>query len=1199
MNAMKLATPALRVLLAGSVAVGTLGSGGFAFGHGSCRQTGPEFDGDCTHYNAGTTVSRPSQPNVSEGPAPDLGAAGFSISIDGVGPSGSGTGTAAAPRTIAGAPARPDRLRQIDRMLDIAGVDLTYDGLGARPRLAIATRDLRAGYQAGERVEFRASSNYPAWIRQAEVVILDARGRTLGSVPIAPNGTAAWVMPAADPRSPEDSGEYQYFLRATDAGGRRDETRRVALNRVARALAPELDGPVIAAGEGEDMTARRGIPVYGGAITVSGQTGGGQQVAVMGETVPVDASGRFVMQRILPPGTHGVAISVDGRRLDRSVTIENSEWFATGIADLTVGRSAGETWKLGRLAGFAQGVLANGTRITASVDTQEEELRDLFRNFGRKNPDQTLREMKSEDVFTTFGDDSTMTELAPTSGKFFLRAERDRSHLQWGDFKPRESTGLTVRTERALYGLSGEYRSPEVTDAGESRLRFTGFAAEADSLMQRDVLRATGGSSYFLSRRDILLNSESVYVQIISRTTGLVVETRRLSEGTDYRINPVQGVVILNRPLSPSSAGDGLVSANPLGDYDVNLVAQYEYAPTGGDVDGYTAGARAETWASDTLRLGASVLRETSGIADNTLTGVDLLLRQGEARSLLLEYATSEGPGFGSTFSLNGGMDLEPSNPSYGLPGQRASSWRIAGQTDLGFAGMQGEIAGFFDHKDAGFSSPDQEFQYDQDAWGLSGRLALSARSDLTFGAEGLKRADGQREETARLGFAHRFDPVWLLEGEVAHDRREGLTISEEDLGARTDAALRLTWTRNEDLSIWGFVQGTLARDDTRLRNDRIGLGSRLRLNDKLEMTAEISDGSLGAAGRLEFGWQPNANTTTTIGYRLDPMRRFDTTNFSGRDRGSLVFGSTSRVNDRWSYNTESTYSAFGRTPSLTSGYGVSYTPSERWRYDALVQYGESREEDGSRLDRRGLSLGLRYSDQDLVSGALRGEWLRERSDRPGNALDRDTWLLSGAYEHKISPDWRFVTSLDAVISDSDQSSFRDGRYVEARFGYAWRPADNDAVNALFSYSYLYDLPGIDQVNIDGDTAGDRQKSHILNAAANWQVSPVWTLGAKYGYRLRDSAPRGTNTFTTSEAHLGVLRADFHVVHNWDILAEVRGLYTPHSGVKETAALLGVYRLFGDNLRVGGGYLKGRVDDDLRSIDVPKSGFFINITSQF
>lgn len=1186
MNSTKPYSLPLRAMLVGSGAAAALMMAG-SLQAGECRPDGVDHPGDCAHYNAGTVVMRPVQPNVADELVAPLGDVGFSISID-----GAGAGPDAPRHTIAGAPARPDTLRGIDRMLQIADVDLTYDGLGARPRLAIATSDLRRGFTAGETVRFRASSNYPDWIAGAEVVISDIRGRTLARVPIAANGEAGWVMPADGPEA------FLYRLQVRDEAGRLDETRALPLQRVARAEEPDLTGPVIAAAEGDDMTARRGIPVRGGAITVSGRASDTQSVQVLGHQVPVDPAGRFVVQRILPPGTHAVEISVDGQRMDRPVTIEESEWFATGIIDLTVGRSSGETWRHGRISGFAQGVRADGTRITASVDTREQELRDLFRDFGRKYPDSTLREMEARDVFNTLGDDSQISDLAPSSGRMFLRVERDGSHLQWGDFKPQEATGLTVRSERALYGASGEFRSLDATSQGEARTRISGFAAQADSLMARDVLRATGGSTYFLSRQDILADSESLVVEVRSRVTGLVVESRRLREGVDYRINPVQGVVILTSPLSSSVAGGGLTLDNPLGDYDVNLVAQYEYVPTIGDVDGHTAGLRAEHWLTDGARIGASALRETSGIADQTLLGADILLRSGETRELLLDYAVSKGPGFGSSFSLNGGLDLEPANPSYGLPGLRAQSWRVAGRSDLGFAGIDGEIAGFYDRKEAGFSSPDADIRDDQTAWGLSGRAALSARTDLTFGGESFRSDDGRREEKARIGFAHSLDARWTLEGELVRDRRAA-SGSALDFGTRTDAALRLTWQRDEDLSAWIFGQGTLARDETRRNNGRLGVGIKTRLGERMDLLAEVSDGNLGAAGRLELGYEPDAESRVTLGYQLDPMRRFDASDFSGRDRGSVVFGVDRRISDRWSYTGETSYSAFGTRPALTSGYGVSYTPTDSWRYDAMLQFGESREADGSRLERRGLSLGVRHNQGEDVSAGLRGEWLRENSDRPGNALDRDTWQLSGFYETKVNSDWRFVSSLDAVISESDQSSFRDGRYVEARLGYAWRPEGNDHINALLSYTYLYDLPGPHQVNIDGDVNGPRQKSHIINAAINWQANPVWTLGAKYGYRLREAAPRGTDSFTRSEAHLGVLRADYHVVHNWDVMGELRVLHTPTTSTTESAALLGVYRLFGDNLRVGGGYLWGEVSDDLRTIDSPDKGLFLNITTQF
>ncbi|WP_051697254.1 TonB-dependent receptor [Thioclava indica] len=1196
----------LRMKLRISVALVALTCGQMAWAQtDDCVMVDGRLPETCTHANAGTVVTRAVQPNISDPTsALQLGEQGFSISIDGAPSSADEPGPR---RTIAGAQATPDQVRDIDRLLEQMGVQMTYDGLGARPRLSIATSDLRQSFVAGEPVTFRASSNYPAWIARSEVLVRDEDNTIVGRVSVPPNGTATWQMPARD----GDDGVYHYTLRAYDAQGRYDETRAQPLTRAATRKTTGLTSPVIAAGEGEDMIARRGIPVRGGAITVSGDAvGAGQSVTVMGEQAPVDGSGRFVMQRILPPGMHEVLIGVDGQTAERDVTIKRSEWFRTGIIDLTVGRDTGthETWKLGRVAGFAQGTLANGARITASVDTREQELRDMFSNFGRKDPDQTLRQIDARDVFNTFGDDSHMSELAPTSGRFYFRIERDGSHLTWGDFKPTGDASALVRSDRSLYGLSGEYRSPQVTGAGDPRVHITGFAANADSLMQRDILRATGGTAYFLSRQDILSDTQTLLVEVRSATTNRVIETRQLTEGTDYRIDPVQGVVILTSPLSSSVTDGSLISDNPLGDYDVNLVATYEYVPTVGDVDGYTLGGRAETWVNDHLRIGATGLRESTGLsgtdlADNTLLGADILLRDGESRELSFDYAVSEGPGFGSTFSLDGGLDLEPSSPSYGLPGKKAHSYVVKGKTDLAMLGVDGKISGYFDRKQAGFSSPQYNIEVDQTLWGLDGEIRLSKATALTFGADMFRDDDGKRDNKARIGLDHQLSEKWKIETELQHsDKRAGSdtsSLTSWEYGARTDAGARLTWTRDDDLSIWTFGQATLKRDATRLANNRLGLGAQMQLTDRLDLLTEVSGGNLGAASRVEMGYQPTDGTRYNFGYQLDPLRKYDTTDFRGHDNGRFILGATSRVNDRWTYTAENTYSAFGTRPSLTSGYGVNYTPDENWRYEMGLQFGQGVQDDGSTLERTGLSLGFRYSEGKDLSAGLRGEIQIQSSDDPDSDLNRDTYLLSGFYEEKTSQDWRFVSSLDAVVSNSDQTSYRDGRYVEGRLGYAYRPADNDRVNALFSYTFLYDMPGADQVNIDGDTDGPRQRSHILNAAVNYEVSRQWTLGAKYGLRWREQAPRDSDVFVRSIAHLAVLRADYHVVHNWDLMGEMRALFYPEVNTKEYSALIGVYRLVGDNLRFGIGYSTGRVDDDLRTIKAPRDGVFFNVTSQF
>jgi hypothetical protein len=61
------------------------------------------------------------------------------------------------------------------------------------------------------------------------------------------------------------------------------------------------------------------------------------------------------------------------------------------------------------------------------------------------------------------------------------------------------------------------------------------------------------------------------------------------------------------------------------------------------------------------------------------------------------------------------------------------------------------------------------------------------------------------------------------------------------------------------------------------------------------------------------------------------------------------------------------------------------------------------------------------------------------------------------------------IGNFDAIFADADTGNLRGGTYVEAQLGYAYRPVANDRLNGLISYTYLYDLPGADQVNVDGN----------------------------------------------------------------------------------------------------------------------------------
>ncbi|WP_142079303.1 hypothetical protein [Roseinatronobacter monicus] len=992
-----------------------------------------------------------------------------------------------------------------------------------------------------------------------------------------------------------------YVLRVYDAQGRRDETVPLPLIRSDRELpGSELTGPVIAAGEGEDRTARRRIPVRGGAITVSGtDMPAGGQLSLMGEPVVPDIRRNFVIQRILPPGTHDVTINAGNESQAQSVTIPHRDIFATGIADITLGRDrvSGENWRYGRVAGFVDGVYANGTRLTASVDTRDTEMRDMFRNITRRHPDQVLRGIEDRDVWVTTGDDSKTENLAPTSGRFYLRLERDNSHIMWGDFRPESDLSRVVRTDRTLYGLSGRFETTETMPNGEARATVTGYAAQIDRLTQRDVFRGTGGSSYFLSRRDIESGTETLIAEVRDPVSGRIISTRRLVEGRDYRIDYVQGVVILNEPLGPTAGGSGLSSDRPMGDYDVNLIAQYDYVPAAGASLTSTYGGRAEAWLTQNVRVGVSGSRETTGLADNTLVGADILVQRHEGTYISLDAARSEGPGLNTRPSLTGGLDLDDDQVAAGVRGQRALGVRAEGRLDLADLGGEGHVFGWYEHRQAGFWSPDYNATETERSYGIDGAIGLG-QATLTFGAEEARRGADRRTQKARIGVDTPLRDDLALEVELAHrtERNMAAAAPTGENGTRTDIAARLTWDAFEDARLWVFGQATVRQSGDLARDNRIGAGGEVDLTDTLTLSGEASTGNLGFAGRADLTYRPNATTSYRLGLREDRTR---TNELSSAARRSISFGADRKINDAWSATTETVMGGIRDRRSLTSTYGVTYTPDEVRSYSMGVLTGETRESDGTTVKRDGVSFGLTHNNANSVNYRLRAEYRRDRSDNPDRFTKRNSWLVSGDLGYQTSDDWRLIAALDLVLSSGDGMSLRDGRYIEGKLGYAYRPVDNDRLNALFSYTFLDDQPGGDQINIDGNIGGPHQRSHILNAAMNYDLDERWTLGLKYGFRHREQTDRITGESTRSTAHLGIARLDYRIVQKWDIMGEVRAFHAPQANTTEVGALLGVYREVNPNARIGIGYSWGGISDDMRRIDRAREGLFLNIIGKF
>ena len=1152
------------------------------------------------------------QPNTETPVTPGASGPLFSISVDG--------------EHVAGTKVPKDIQRRTDLGLEAVDIQVKFDGLDVRPILNVSTVPVRQTYETGERIDFLASYNYPGWLEKAEIRIFDVKASRndlpVAVVPVTPDGAASWKMPG------NASGDFVYVLRVIDAEGRYDETVPLALRRSGKKLAQhEPEDGAVAPGYGDDRTATRNIPVYGGALTVFGKNlPADHTVTVMGERVPVDADGNFVVQRLMPPGDHNVDVDIHGKgksglAFNRAINIPSSEWFYVALADFTLGKRFGSgniedvkpgdfegIYTKGRLAFYLKGKIKGRYLLTAAADTGEDDVKNLLKGLDEKDPRQFLNRIDPDDYYPVYGDDSTSLEDAPTRGKFYVRLARGNSHVMWGNFKTEIRGTELLRNERALYGANGVYRSEDATPFGESKAEIRVYAAQPGTLPQRDVLRGTGGSAYFLKHQDITIGSETVSVETRDRISGRVLERKQLRYGFDYDIDYLSGVIILKAPLSSTSAGGGTVRDGALGGNDLYLIANYEFTPAAGDVDGYVYGGHAQGWLGEHVRVGVTGATEKTGAADQKLAGVDIEIRKSEKTYIDAEAAWSKGPGFGNSISTDGGLTIGD-EPTAGRSSREATAIRIHGRAsleELTDETIKGDLEGYFEQLEDGFSSLERQITEDESKWGIKGDLELTDNLDFILSYDEFKSDNGKHDRELTAAIENQFVDGWTL--------ATGATLTRRDLplraidGERVDVGAKLTHNFDDLNSVYVFGQATVSRKGDIPRNDRAGVGGTHQLTEKVSLSAEGSYGSGGIGGRATVDYKPTADDQYYVGYTLDPERQYANevqSVLQGDDLGAIVAGTKHKYSERLSVYAEEAYDLFGRRPSLTQTYGVSYTPNAAWTVTGAAEIGTIWDDTvddvtgvlNSDFDRRAISLGFGFHPNGKVDGKLKAEARFDDSD--DDIRDSTSYYLGAGFNYKVADDWRMLLSLDAVLTDATATT-RDGDYVEGSFGYAYRPTTNDRLNALFKYTFLYDNPSFDQVTVTGSTAGPSQQSHILSVDATYDLTPMLSIGGKYGLRTGETKDRAAGSeWERSSAHLGIIRADIHVEKNWDVLLEGRAFWNPEDETVDFGALAAVYRHIGDNFKVGVGYNFGTFSDDLRDIEADDHGLFINAIGQF
>ena len=1017
-----------------------------------------------------------------------------------------------------------------DKALADAKVQIRYDGLIAEPRLNVTVNNGRVMLSRAEQAKFQIYTNYEAFIDRAEIRVFSAT-ESVQSKPLA-------ILPVSDAHQATFSDfadfpdELIYLVRVYGAKGKFDETeaKPLTLHDGSVPAQPNLVNESSYIGYGVDRTAFRNIKVRGASVTVNGvDVLGGDRVAVNGQSVPVDGNGKFAYQTILPFGEHGINVDVvrNGQRaqIKRDVYLDDTEFFYVALGEVTLGTGGtvgpaqflaesdedfDDVTIAGRGALYLKGRFKSDYKVTAAINTGEERLDDIFSNLDQKDPRQLLRRLDGDRLYPVYGDDSTTVEDAPTQGRFYVRIEKDDSHVLWGNFVTQVTGTEFAHLDRGLYGAIADINSSNTTSFGERKTRLTGFAADPGTVPAREEYRATGGSVYFLNRQDLSIGSERVRVEIRDKVSGLVVETRELRPQEDYDVDYIQGRILLSDPLQSTAIDNQVVRDGALSGNDVFLIVRYEYTPTLSDVDGYTLGGRATHWFNDHLRIGATAQKETTDTADQNLLGVDAVLRHSAGTYLKAEIAQTDGPGFNQAQSTDGGF-LFNSVPTSGVTNVKAQAYRVEGAADLSeFSGVKGQIRAYYDNQEDGFSGANTLVNGEMERFGGALNLSLTSRTDISVQYDDVSSQTRGDTQAVYGDISHQLTDNFRLSGGIRHDNRDitvGGVATQID-GSRTDGSLQVDYRINDRLSLLGFAQATLDSDNSRQSNDRYGLGADFTINERLRFKGEVSDGDAGLGANAQATFTRSDNSEFYLGYALAANRTdtgFATNNQAIDNMGTLTFGAKTRYNDSLSVYGEERLGLGDQQTSLTHVYGLTFNPSEVWSFGASIENGRIEDDVNGNFDRTAVTLSAGHSTERLrIASSLEGRF--EDGELASTFRDRTTWLMRNTWSFEANESWEALGRLNFAVSESDESDFLDADFLEGVVGAAYRPVNNDRFNALLKYTYFEDLAPSQQISSGNQTALPRQKSQIFSVDTIYDVTDKLSIGGRYGFRSGEVA---------------------------------------------------------------------------------------------
>jgi hypothetical protein len=869
-----------------------------------------------------------------------------------------------------------------------------------------------------------------------------------------------------------------------------------------------------------------------------------------------------------------------------------------------------------RAAFFLKGKIKGDALLTMAYDSDKETQTRLFRDV---LPDQ---------FYPVYGDASIKGSDAQSASKLYVRIDKDRNYLLYGDFITSASftplaTPLTGPLSGPLNGLVRGSGLMRLRDLGNYSRTVTGaqahveddrgygnaFAVNQNLRVAIEEYAANGTSGPFAVRNSAaVINSEKV--ELITRdrnNVSLILRSVPLAPLIDYVFEPFSGRILLTRPL-PSRDEVG----NPR-----SLRITYEVEQGGNPF--WVYGVDGQYRVAPNLELGGSFVDDRNPLAPYRLGSVNTGVRIGPNTQLVAELARSEG-----RYNTGTGVDGALTPGLADVSGEAAgNAARIALQHDDGTTAVR-LYAG---RSQKEFDNPAASYNGGRSDAGI--RATHRLNPDTTLFGEAVRTENvvaGGVRDGAQVGGAFRLSDKLSVDVALKYLSENGLPVSPSASIPGNPSSAVGTATSPLTPSGGFFGTGTnplnpntgtsiLAPQTaapnsgagTPLQATTVQLGAAYRLTDRLSLAGEIEHSVSGDdQKRLAVGAGYQLSERSRLYGRFETQRGLSSVySLSPADRSTwFVFGADTTFDTGTQFYSEYRLRdgigdpLVARDAQLASGLRNTWALADGLRLVTGAEYLKVMAGPGPQA--LALVGAIDYTADPLWKGLARLEW-RRIWDSDATTIDerQDSWLSTVVLARKLDRDWTLLARNYFLHADFAASGARwQDRF---QIGVAYRDTDRNRVNALAKYEYLTenDRSALPSPVVGTPTQPSKRSVNMVSVLADWHPSRPWWLSGRVAGKTANETFDGVAAPRYS-AVLMSGRAVYDVNERFDVGVLAGVLYSPQGPTRQGAIGFEIGYIVQANLRLGVGYnFSGFNDRDMSGSDYTAQGVFLRMRFKF